>query len=270
MKKILKSSLQFVTVTLGIIFLTSFSIDATDTLRGSQTALGIFAKNLTGTTCPSGMVMVDTASGGFCIDAYEVSPGVDCIIKNPGSTVDTANNISQKDCLPSSVSDALPWTAVARPQAAELCAKAGKRLPSAEEWFLAALGTTDGPLCNIDGSLQETGSFEECVSGSGAFDMIGNVWEHTQETIEDGMYQGRMLPSEGYVSMVDAGGVALETAVDPSVLYHDDYFWAKDKGYFTLIRGGFYGSGTDGGVYTAHAQTDQNFASAAIGFRCVK
>ena len=270
MKKNLKASLQFMMVTLGIIFLTSFSIDATDTLRGSQTALGIFAQNVTEDSCPEFMVRVENGEGSFCIDIYEVSPNDDCIIKNPQSTTDTANNISQRNCQPQSVPQALPWTSVARPQAAELCAKVGKRLPTAKEWYESALGTTDGPLCNLDGSLQKTGSYEECVSGSGAFDMIGNVWEHTSETISDGMYQGRNLPTEGYVALIDDSGVALETLPEPSVLYHEDYFWAKEQGYFTLIRGGFYGSKADGGLYAVHAQTDQNFASAAIGFRCVK
>lgn len=270
MKKNLKASLQFIIVTLGIILLTSFSIDATDTLRGSQTALGIFANKVTEDTCPSGMVRVEKADGSFCIDRYEVSPGPDCIIKVPESIIDTANNISQRNCQPQSVPSVIPWTSVARPQAAELCAKVGKRLPTSQEWYQSALGTTDGPVCNIDGSLEKAGSFTECISGSGAFDMIGNVWEHTSETITDGLYQNRLLPTEGYVSVVDDGGVALETTPEASVLYHDDYIWTNEKGYFTLIRGGFYGSGTDGGLYAVHAKTDQNFASAALGFRCVK
>lgn len=265
-----KRSLQFISVTLGIIFLTSFSIDATDTLRGSQTALGILAKNMTDDSCQDGMVLVEKSDRSFCIDIYEASLSEGCIIKNPASINDTAHNMAQKNCLPVSVAGQLPWTAVARPQAAELCAKAGKRLPTAEEWFLGALGTSDGSVCNLDGELHKTGEFNDCVSGVGAFDMVGNVWEHTSETVVDGVYQGRKLPPAGYISLVDESGVALETGVEPSVIYHDDYFWSRESGYFTLIRGGFYGSGTDGGVYTAHAQTDQNFASGAIGFRCVK
>lgn len=270
MKVFLKRSLQFTFVTLGIIFLTSFSIDATDTLRGSQTALGIFAKNMTDTPCLEGMVLVEKADERLCIDRYEVSLSEDCIIKNPASINDTAHNIAQKNCLPVSVPNQTPWTSVARPQAAELCAKAGKRLPTAEEWFVSALGTTDGSVCNLDGVLQKTGEYKDCVSGSGAFDMVGNVWEHTSETITDGIYKGRKLPAPGYVALADESGVALETGVEPSVIYHADYFWSKESGYYTLIRGGFYGSGTDGGVYATHAQTDQNFASGAIGFRCVK
>ncbi len=270
MKKILLNSLRFSLVTLGIVLLTSFTIDATDTLRGSQTALGIFATNMGMSECPPGMKLVEYATGSFCIDVYEASPSQDCLIEEPASTVDTAHNISHKDCVPVSESEATPWTFVARPQAAELCAKAGKRLPSAEEWFLSAIGTADSSVCNVSGQLARTGAYAECTSGVGVFDMVGNVWEHTSEIVENGIYQERTLPKEGYVALADSAGIALETASEPNPIYHDDYFWSQATGYFTLIRGGFYGSRRDGGIYAAHAQTDQNFASAAIGFRCVK
>ncbi len=270
MKKILTQSLRFSLVTLGIILLTSFTIDATDTLRGSQTALSIFATNINNEECDAGMQLVESERGSFCIDVYEASPSQDCIIEAPASTVDTAHNISQKNCVPVSEEGVLPWTSVARPQAVELCAKTGKRLPSAEEWFLAAIGSTDGAVCNTDGQLAKTGQFKDCTSGVGVFDMVGNVWEHTSETIKDGQYQNRTLPAEGYVALADSSGVALLTTSEPNTIYHDDYFWSQETGYFTLIRGGFYGSRADGGIYAAHAQTDQNFASAAIGFRCVK
>ena len=262
--------LRFLFVTLGIVLLTSFTIDATDTLRGSQTALGILAENVSQPTCAEGMVLVKHADGSFCIDQFEVSVGEECIIALPASTVDTTHNISQKNCVPVSKPESMPWTFVARPQAAELCAKAGKRLPTSEEWFLGALGTTDTNLCNTNGKLAQTGKHAQCVSGVGAFDMIGNVWEHTNETVTEGVYQDRSLPEAGYVSLVDNSGVALETVSEPNALYHDDYFWSQTSGYFTIIRGGFYGSKLDGGLYAVHAQTDPNFASAAIGFRCVK
>ncbi len=270
MNKKLLQVMRFTFVTVGIIMLTSFTIDATDTLRGSQTALSIFAKNMNQSKCDAGMVAVNHTDGSFCIDTYEVSPSEDCIVALPASTVDTAHNIAHPKCVPVSVPSKTPWTFVARPQAVELCAKAGKRLPTAAEWFLAVLGTSDAQTCNLRGGLATSGSYEQCVSGSGAFDMVGNVWEYTSETVTDATFQGRPLPSEGYVALADPSGVALETALEPNAIYNSDYFWAAPLGYYTVIRGGFYGSGADGGVYATHAQTDQNFASAAIGFRCVK
>lgn len=36
-----------------------------------------------------------------------------------------------------------------------------------------------------------------------------------------------------------------------------------------MMRGGFYRSGEDGGIYSIHADIEPTFSSGAIGFRCV-
>ena len=75
-------------------------------------------------------------------------------------------------------------------QAQEACRASGKRLPTGEEWLTAAQGTID-PGSN-DGSRNRSchttgtgprvpGDGTDCVSGWGAQDMIGNVWEWTDE-----------------------------------------------------------------------------------------
>lgn len=271
MKRWLKNGSRFIFVTLGIVLLTSFSIDATDTLRGSQTALGIFTEKMTASKCPSGMVMVQGTDYQFCIDEYEASPSADCIITEPKSVADTAHNIADSRCELLTEPNKKPWTYVAQPQAEQLCAKAGKSLPTAAEWYEAALGTPDNTKnCNLNGLLLLTGSRLDCLSGVGAYDMVGNVWELIKAEVFDGNYDNRKLPVEGYVESVDNAGVALETAEDPNDIYNKDYYWSKDSGRYAIIRGGYYGSGFDGGIYAVHAQTDKNFASAAIGFRCVK
>ncbi len=271
MKGWIKNTLRFFAVTLGIIVLTSFSIDATSTLQGSNSALSIFADKVTKEKCPADMKSVSTGTGVFCIDSFEVSPGTDCSVQKPTSVIDTAQNSSDPKCLPVSEKDKSPWTYVAMPQAMQLCAKAGKRLPSASEWYQAALGTPDGlNTCNSVGSLAFTGAWENCVSGSGASDMIGNVWEYIDGEVVDGKYTDRVLPGEGYVEQVDSDGIALETAEAPNVIYNNDYFWTRSDGRFVLMRGGFYGSKSDGGIYATHTQIDHGFASAATGFRCAK
>ncbi len=271
MKRWIKNTLRFSAVTLGIIILTSFSIDATSTLQGSNSALSIFANKVTKGGCPSDMSSVNIGSEVFCMDSFEVSPGPDCPVKMPTSVIDTAQNSGDSRCLPVSEKDKSPWTYVAKPQAAQLCAKAGKRLPSASEWYQAALGTPDGlDTCNSAGKLASTGAWKSCVSGSGVNDMVGNVWEYIDGEVVDGQYSGRALPAEGYIEQVDSDGIALETAEVPNIIYNDDYFWTRHDGRSVLMRGGFYGSKSDGGIYTTHAQVDHNFASAATGFRCVK
>ena len=70
-------------------------------------------------------------------------------------------------------------------QAEEACANAGKRLPTNAEWQVGANGTPDpGPDngttdCNTaSGELAlPTGTRSDCVSATGAFDMVGNLAE---------------------------------------------------------------------------------------------
>lgn len=267
----LKSSLKFTLVIVGIIVLTSFSIDATDTLKGSQTALSILTKNFVSEKCPSEMVLINGSGGDFCIDKYEASPGTKCIVTGPESVNDTAHNMADARCEVRSVEGVTPWVFVAQPQAAQLCAKAGKRLPTALEWYEGASGTPDNiHACNLSGTISKTGSSADCKSGQGLFDTVGNVWELTSDEIVDGIFNGQSVPEEGFVDRVGQDGVATETALSPNDIYNKDYFWSKSEGRFAIMRGGFYGSKEDGGVYSVHGATDTNFASAAIGFRCVK
>lgn len=271
MKDWLKNSFRFFVVAVGIIVLTSFSIDATDTLNGSQTALSIFSNKVFEDKCAEDAVKMRVGESDVCIDIYEASAGLDCPYLLPKSVQDTALNIANSKCVPVSQAGNIPWTSVAKSQAEQLCAKQGKRLLSAEEWFEASLGTPDSlSNCNLSGKIEVTGSYNECRGGSGVYDMVGNVWEFINVTSSDGLYKNRTLPEDGYVVSVDASGIAVETATTTNAIYNDDYFWSKESSQFNLMRGGFYGSNTDGGIYSTYAQTDVNFASSAIGFRCAK
>ena len=122
----------------------------------------------------------------------------------------------------------IPWTFVAKPQAEQLCAKSQKRLPTASEWYQGSLGTPDNnSICNLAGDLALSGSFSECHSGAGVYDMIGNVWELIDVSVNDGVYSERLLPGEGYVDLVDEAGIAVETSDEPNDIYNQDYFWSR-------------------------------------------
>lgn len=267
----LKNGARYIAVTVGIILLTSFSIDATDTLRGSQTALGIFADKVLQDSCPKDMVLIEGETHRFCLDIYEASPSTDCSYQKPGNVSETAVNISDADCLAVSTIDAVPWTFVAKSQAEQLCAKSQKRLPTAAEWYQGSLGTPDNrTVCNLASDLSMTGSWLDCRSGFGIYDMIGNVWELIAVSVNNGVYDNRTIPNEGFVDEVDDAGIATMTISEPNDIYNQDYFWSSSEGQVVMMRGGFYGSRSDGGIYATHAQSNQNFASAAVGFRCAK
>jgi formylglycine-generating enzyme required for sulfatase activity len=108
------------------------------------------------------------------------------------------------------------------------------------------------------------------VTGSGVYNAIGNVWEWVQGDVVDGVLNGASLPESGYVADIDRDGIAVRTESVPNSLYYSDYFWAEKTGEYGILRGGFYGSRSDAGLYSVQAKTAQSFASDAIGFRCVK
>ncbi len=269
MRSVLKL-LRWVFVSVGIIVLTTFSIDATDALRGSQSALSIFARQAVEGECPSGMQRVDLAGGSLCIDVYENGVGEACPLKSPSSSLDTKTNMETAGCQAVSAPEVSPWTYVSFHQAKTLCAARGARLPSPEEWYEAALGTPDSDDCNIAGGGSTVGRFAACVSARGMYDMVGNVWEWVDGEVVDGSFAGQLVPAEGYVHEVSSAGIAIVTEPAPSPMYNDDYFWSDSVGTYALMRGGFYGSGTDAGVYATHAKTVSSFASPATGFRCVQ
>jgi formylglycine-generating enzyme required for sulfatase activity len=193
------------------------------------------------------------------------------LYQNPATAVETQANRADSDCMSQSQGNVTPWRFISREDAAVFCARAGKRLPTATEWYQAALGTPDGS-CNLTSNvLFPTGKQLSCVSAVGMRDAVGNVWEWTRDDVIDGGYNDRALPNAGYVREVDAGGMATETQLEtPESTFYNDYIWSNQSGVYGLLRGGFYGSGDDGGVFAVQAMTKPSFTGAAIGFRCVQ
>lgn len=268
---------------LGIVIVTSIlatvSIDATDNLgnlKHSMLGAAVFSVIGEPDACGEGMVLVDSASGSFCIDMYEVSAGDECAYSAPLNADETSMNISQGDCSPVSVEGRTPWTNIPQHQAEIVCAKAGKRLPTHAEWYKAALATPDNkqaPVCNIGdvggNKVGQTGSFDQCVSAWGTYDMVGNVWEWVGEVFTDGSYGGVELPNQGYVQSVDASsGVPTKTGTSSQASFNDDYFWLEREGTRGVFRGGFWGLGDKVGVYAVHAGVTPDFVGVGVGFRC--
>jgi hypothetical protein len=258
-------------IVVSTVVLTSLSIDAADTLRGRSGTLLSNIISATKSGCPSGMVHMAGTSFS-CVDAYENSADPSCPEQSPTDALKSKTDVDAPSCMSVSVEGVLPWTNVTREQARALCSRRGARLPSNNEWYEVALGMQDvDGACNTEGQkAEQTGSFPKCVSKAGVFDLIGNVWEWTTDDAISGVYNGRPLPDSGYVSQVDQGGVAVASKDTPDDAFYHDYVWTNKTGAYGMLRGGFFGSHGDAGIYTLHAQTLPTTPGAGIGFRCVQ
>lgn len=264
--------LKIGSVIFGAVAITALGIDAADTLQGSRTTLlgQLISSEVIDGVCPEGMIEVGTATTFSCVDIYEASPSESCPVLSPKNILDTKKNTEDAACEAFSAADVEPWRFIDRENAQLVCTRAGKRLPTNEEWQLIAAGTPEGD-CEIDSNAAApTGSNGSCLSAVGIYDAVGNVWEWTHDDVFDGEYNGRPLPEEGYVQQVDKGGVATVTGTSSSEAFGQDYMWSKETGAYAMMRGGFYGSESDAGVYTLHAATLPTLTTGAIGFRCVR
>jgi formylglycine-generating enzyme required for sulfatase activity len=100
--------------------------------------------------------------------------------------------------------------------------------------------------------------------------MVGNVWEWIDGQVTDGVYENRTLPQSGYVALVDTNGVVVETKAEASAEFGDDYAQTDSKGLRGIIRGGFYKSGSDAGVFAQNLSVPLDFKAIGVGFRCIK
>jgi hypothetical protein len=260
---------RIVLVVLATVLLTTLGVGAADTWHGgSNSLLGQLIGATDPSACPSGMVKIETARTFSCVDIYEASPAENCLIHEPTSAEGTISDVADPDCKPVTTAEVKPWRFITREQAMTMCAKAGKRLPNAAEWYEASLGTRIDH-CNVrSGNVKNTGNDDICSAASGVKDAVGNVWEWVSDDVLSGQYNGRVLPEAGYVVQVDNGGVATVTSQN-SASTTEGYLWSDTNGSYGMMRGGFYSSQSDAGIYTVHAATTPNFSGAAIGFRCV-
>jgi len=258
-------------VGLGAVALSTLGLQATDLMQGVESSL---FGSLLETGGPCGTHAVPLLLGGrtLCVDQYEASPSEECSVGSIKSLVDTETNLTDGDCAAATEPGVEPWRFVSLTDAQQLCARSGKRLPTNEEWYKTVSGFGDQDQCVTDtdnDTPQPTGK-AACVSPLGVYDLIGNVWEWIDEEVTDGQYRERSLPETGYVQSVDTDGIVVTTGNSANTNYGEDYAWTSDDGVRAIIRGGFYGSGDDAGIYSQNIAVPTDCRAAGVGFRCVK
>lgn len=280
MKIFLKFAKYFFIILISIVLVT-IGINAADKRDNfSESIIGRVIFGEKSGPCPDDMVFIASSEGGFCMDKYEASANDSCPEPNPDNQAGTRINLADPACSPVSKAENIPWRFISQTQAAEACAKAGKRLPTNKEWLQASLGTPDldsgwgNNDCQVGKNWTsqpgKTGEGVNCVSASGVYDMIGNVWEWVDGTINDGFYEGQELPGQGYVASADTDGLAGETSNTEDPNYYNDYFWIKNSGVRGMARGGYWDNLSGAGQYAMYLVSPPSFAGTGVGFRCAK
>jgi len=157
--------------------------------------------------CTSGadeVVKVGTGQIAFWIDRYEASVwaspdgtgGPKFATSDDTSPTFPKNGQVLVPLYALSVAGVLPAASITWFQAAEACEASGKRLPTGREWLRAARGTVDPGSNNgtsnarchtqstavrLTGGGAGASHATSCMSDWGAEDMIGNLWELTEE-----------------------------------------------------------------------------------------
>lgn len=206
----------------------------------------------------------------LCVDQFEASASGGCPHGVPTNPAATEVNVSSADCQAVSVDGAMPWRFVSLAQAQQLCSRSQKRLPTAEEWYRLALPLTSYDDCVLTMSEASPATSGRCQTPQGVSDMIGNVWEWVDESVSAGAYNGRQLPESGFVIEADAVGIVTKTGDNPSDTYGNDFAVTAADDVYGVVRGGFYASGDEGGLYAVNAAVPFSLRTAGIGFRCVR
>ena len=246
------------------------------------------------TTAPSSIVVCKKGSdelvkvGDFWVDRYEMSI-VDATTYSSGScngAGGTQYGAGTSDNYPTSFPDSAKVTGAASRlyacsrsgtvpsrmmtwfQAAAACTFAGKHLCTNGEWQAAAFGTPDDSVsCNISTSAAEkAGSRTGCVSQSGAYDMVGNLWEWVDWWGQAGKswmtsdgQKATPWPSSEYGgdATYNINGRAANTS------------WVNGSPAAAL-RGGYWNNGTGAGVFALSLNHGPSPWSTSHGARCCR
>jgi hypothetical protein len=210
--------------------------------------------------------VVSSIQSGTATLASLQSAGAVQVGLGPGDLATAGCPITGNGCLDVyavSLPGVLPAGYVSWFQAAAAARNSLKRLPTNQEWQVAALGTPDtggaddgATTCdtdnlNLSGTLSVTGSRSACVSDVGAFDMVGNTWEW----VADWVPRSPNAPgSWGTFSDDWQGLVGAQTTGAPGA----------------LVRGASRYDHEQAGVFAVLGDWEPSTQTGNFGFRCAR
>jgi len=260
---------------------------------GSNVSLNNLSWEYQRIQCPEGMAYINKLNG-YCIDKYEASmPSANST--DMGNSTDVANRNNPGTMQAMSQAGVVPWVGISANNARIACSNAGKHLCTDEEWLAAAnlngsyfnlpttLSASSGYYCVVDsntycldhsyesGEACNTGTWSggasNCYSSEGVYDMTGNVWEWTNETV------GYTNPCPGGATSCYWNGTIFTTSgAAGTATYGNDitYFSAGTVTGKAVLRGGGWGYGAAAGPFCAGLGGGPTVAGGAVGFRCCR
>ena len=215
--------------------------------------------------------------------------------RTPGRTSTVRSPLPTPPAYAWSIRGVMPSSTMTWFQAQEACAASGKGLPTRDEWLRAAQGTEDpGDVPWTDGSCRnninvlgnvprDTGLGMLCRSGWGAQDMIGNVWEWTDEwyasvgqadatTMTGARVNGRRVNDNltndangGWPSDYGSDGTWNISSVVSRAPGQDNVIGIPAA----AVRGGSWAYGIRSGIFALQLLAAPSIAEVSYGFRCV-